>query len=791
MKQRQVALRTKLVLAMLALVVLVILPLSWTAVTNQRDMAEQQARQELLSLADVVSDNTLAALLFSDAISAQQTLNGLKVKPDLVAAMIFDGRGTVFSDVVRSSSYGRPSERMIGSVLEQGDTLIRRGPGGLRVYIPMLSEGEVVGLVYLHDNLATLNRNIDQFYQRVMMTALAAFGLGLVMVVWIQRMFNVPMARFIATIQRITGDNDYTRRAPLTTTQEFNELAKSFNHMIAEVEGRGKQLESINRELEQRVQERTRELESALGAAQEASRAKSEFVAVMSHEVRTPLNGIIGFAELLKIGNFDRETNQTVLMLNDAAQSLLILLNEILDFSKLDADKVELEMRAFDLGEFIGAVAENHRAKAAHKQLELRVELGEPVVVVGDTLRLRQILNNLIDNAIKFTDTGSVTVRADIRQQDSDTWVTLSVSDTGGGIAADKQDHIFSPFTQADNSITRLHGGSGLGLSICRKLVELMNGRYGIESEIGQGSRFWFTVPLTRVAAGGRAEARDQGPELKCGTRVMPGCSILVVEDNPINQHVARRLLASLGHRCDIAAHGADALQRASEQSYDLIFMDYHMPGMDGVEVTRHIRRLGPQAPNDGVPIIALTADIQPQVSKKFRSAGACDLLVKPFTRANLQLVLEKWLGREAEEPASGTVVPAAVKPEPLSGEASPPAVVDFGVLDDLAQMDEEGEDLVREMIALFDARVPMLIAQMEQAMRDEDAKALFESSHSLKSSAGNLGAAQLFALAKQVEAVGRRGTTAPAGDLVAALRGCYAQTWQLLQQRLGGFVNE
>ncbi len=383
-------------------------------------------------------------------------------------------------------------------------------------------------------------------------------------------------------------------------------------------------------------------LEKALAEARAASTRKDEFLAKMSHELRTPLNGIIGMAHVLGtmgIGPREAECTETIL---ESAGSLLEIINDLLDLSKIASKKVELRSESFDLHRLIGAVPQSLSAVAVERSLHLTWSIADdvPCAVVGDPRRLRQVLVNLVGNALKFTERGRITLECRLLASASDT-LELRISDTGCGIPEAALADIFESFRQLDNSASRAYGGSGLGLAISRDLVELMGGELTVESELEVGSTFTARIPLRRANEDEHGPGSAPRPDTTPGRPgEPPGLELLVVEDHPVNQRVAKLTLERLGHVVTVASSGEEALEILQQRSFDAIFMDCQMPGIDGLQTTQRIRAT--EAPTGvSTRIIALTANAMPQDRARCFAAGMDDFLAKPIEMPKLRAALE------------------------------------------------------------------------------------------------------------------------------------------------------
>ena len=549
----------------------------------------------------------------------------------------------------------------------------------------------------------------------------------------------------IAGIIGVAYDITERRNAELEREQVLAELEQRVAERTADLTASNEELTAMNEE----IISLNSNLESLKEAAEAANQAKSSFLANISHDIRTPMNAILGMAYLIQQTDLTSKQREYLGKIQFAGQTLLGLINDILDFSKIEDKKLDIEKVPFQLDKALEYVWAVVGTKATEKGLLLSFDkaAGVPAVIVGDPLRLNQVLTNLISNAIKFTEAGSITVRiAKVAGDESQTVLQFSIQDTGIGMTEEAQKNLFQPFSQIDASITRRYGGTGLGLAISKQLVSLMGGEIWVESSPGKGSVFQFTTKFglggEPVALGGEAVPGLSTLRRKAG---LQGCSILLVDDNEINLDVAGAMLEGLGAIVTTAENGKRALEELAGKDFDAVLMDVHMPVMDGYEATKILRE---QEKWRTLPVIALTASAMASDREQAIASGMNDFLKKPINPLELASVLMTWIRSEAQSP----VADLSAADESNAGEKAELPILSR----EQTVKSRLGGDmkLYRSLLNKFREGQAAAMEKLAQALADKELKSAKLIVHTLKGVAGTVGAVRLHAAAEQIEAL-------------------------------------
>jgi signal transduction histidine kinase/CheY-like chemotaxis protein/HPt (histidine-containing phosphotransfer) domain-containing protein len=692
--------------------------------------------ETMTEVSEIISRNSTAALAFRDHEAAAGVLASLKSDPAMEGAAIYTADGQVLATYAARAAFAPPDNLPpVGT---------RFAAGFLEVVRPVQLDGQVAGHVFVRSNLSPLYARIRDYCLILFAALCGGAGVAYLLATRLERVISGPVLHLTDVARTVSAEKNYALRATADSRDELGALVGCFNDMLAQIQRRDRDLLDHRARLEDEVAARTAELGAALVRAEAANRAKSEFLANMSHEIRTPMTAILGYADVLldpRKTLSDRQDCLQVVRRN--ARHLLDLINDILDISKIEAEKMTVEHIACEPARLVVDVVSMLRPRAMEKGLLLRTEFAGPIPreVRGDPLRLKQVLVNLIGNAIKFTDRGEVCIRTSADRPAAPGQsgrLRFDVADTGIGMSDDQVARLFKPFAQADTSMSRRYGGSGLGLAISKRLVELLGGRIAVRSASGAGTTFTVDVdagPLDHVEfLDGLTEsmfAPTCGPAAD-GDLTLSG-RVLLAEDGIDNQHLISMHLTAAGAEVVIADNGRIALEKLRGGApFDVVLMDMQMPEMDGYTATAELRRAG-----IALPVIALTAHAMVGDRERCLSAGCTDYLTKPIERAVLLRTVKRYL----EQPralAAGT--PALAVPAPPAPAVAPPPAP------------KSPADAMRAATAGFVGRLPARVDSLRKLLDEGPAEELHRTIHQLKGAGGGFGFPEITTTAARAE---------------------------------------
>jgi two-component system, sensor histidine kinase len=784
---------------------------------------KQQTEKDLSSLASIVAWNSKAALAFKDPDMAQEPLQTLKNQSGIISARLYDSEGRPVAVYKAKTAYkenGQATAGQIVSLVKNGSSVTPTGPsskatfgslilklkktfsrsskrtvemgysevinydqhGHLSLFRPIFIGNELIGILHLVDDLSRLNAHLSSLYLIIGTLVFFASLAVLYVSMRLQRMFSDSMLNLMQAMRSVTQEKKFTTRVAKTNNDEFGQLIDVYNEMLDEIHSRDELLEWRRGMLATQVNDRTAELSKknvelqrvvaeALAAKEEAEAAnlaKSQFLANISHEIRTPMNAVLGMADFIWHSNLTDEQRRSVEVMKQSSKLLLSVINDTLDFSKIESGKLSLSLQQFNCRDLIQSSFEllHHEAKAKDLRYNLRVNTELPNFLLGDSARLSQVLVSLLSNALKFTAQGEVTLGVSSQVLPGQK-VRLScvVTDTGIGIAPNQLDLIFEAFSQVDSTMTRIYRGTGLGLAIAKQLVHLMQGQIGVNSQPGIGSTFWFWVDLEQSKTPPKPRKSKANYRFKA--------KLLVAEDYPANQLVVQRFLEDLGCQVHLVNNGFEAVKALKNQHFDLVFMDCQMPFMDGYQATEEIR-LNELACDSGnhIPIIALTAHALVEDETKCKEAGMDEWVTKPFTRQDLSKTLQKWLPKEliiADQPALKTDIDTLTN---AINAVEDSTAINMEFFTRQFKMDNN-EDLafITSLTAAFQHNAAQTLSSLQMGIENEDAGQVRKMAHGLKSLCTNVGSGKLTEMCIKMEQAGTNNELGIAQNLLESMK--------------------
>ncbi len=707
-----ISIRIKNVIFILATSLIVLIVAGTLFFFNSKYQFSNSALRDLNILAKIIGDNNTANINFRNSTEATSVLKTLtSAHNDILVTRIYDNQHNLFAESVSDTS----AQFKYPNFYSKHDTsaFVK---DGLLVSRPIILDDEFIGTIYLHAGLKHYSEQLTNLVRLFILIAIIALAITYFMSMSIQRTVSNPIISLTKKMNKISANKTYDiDKIQPKSTDEIGQLITGFNTMIAQIKNQNITLVEAKEQAEASV------------------KIKEQFLANMSHEIRTPMNGILGMSKLMRKTQLDAEQTEYLENIITAAENLLIIINDILDFSKIEAGKIELEEIEFDLFDLLYKLESTYIPHANRKNLFLNFDLDSsvPRYLVGDPIRLNQILINLLSNAIKFTEKGGVHVFTSLVSHVKDAVkIQFIVKDTGIGISKDKIDYVFTSFSQASSDMTRKYGGTGLGLTISKQLAELQNGTIRVHSRENKGSA--FIVDLEFKEGKGLAKTID------CPIHIQPmliknnKIKVLLAEDNKINQLLVKKILDKEYYELHIAGDGNQVIDMVKAKMFDVILMDLHMPFKNGYQATEYIRNLSDEK-KKSIPIIALTAAAIKGEKEKCLAAGMNDYLSKPFEPHDLYKIIFQHINKNIKHAEDCT------PKEQTNVNSSELLNFDY-----LNKISKGNADFKNEMLDLFRKQLPKIKNDLNEALQQKNYDELSAVAHKAKSSFSMFGIEEL-----------------------------------------------